>query len=233
MIANSDIPLELQTYNLHALLHLHEDRIKFGPLSNVNAYGYENQLGLFKNVFLSKNRRIESLVRKIKTEKMLPIKVKNEKVKFIATSKVTEEHKSIIMHCSNIDQRQFEKIKFYEAFDWGFLKVACFDYTNRKNNCDSFIKLKNGYYYNVLKIYELEGEMMLLEKVLMFDLCPIIELSGLRTELTHIRPIRCLESKNYLVMPVDHIEKQICYVNLDQSLTNDFAYVQYLIDVEN
>ena len=127
------MPLDLQTYNLHVLHHLHEDRIRFGPLSQINAYGYKNQLGLFKKAFISKNRRLKSLVRKIKTEKMMPIKLKDEKVKFITSSNVSQEIKQIIMNCSNISERQFNKAKFFEAFDWGFLKIACFDYSNRKN----------------------------------------------------------------------------------------------------
>lgn len=39
-ISQAVIPFDLQTYNLHALLHLHEDRLKYGPLCNINAYGY-------------------------------------------------------------------------------------------------------------------------------------------------------------------------------------------------
>ena len=74
---------------------------------------------------------------------------------------------------------------------------------------------------------------MLLEKVLLYDLCPVIELSGMKTELTHIRPIRCLETKEFIVKPVDFIEKQICYVNVNSIFSGDFVYHQYIIDVEN
>ena len=36
------------SYNLHILLHLCEDRLNFGPLIDINAYAYENQLQSFK-----------------------------------------------------------------------------------------------------------------------------------------------------------------------------------------
>ena len=65
----------LQTYNLHCFLHLFEDRETFGPLSKLNAYCYENQLQSFKNAFSSKNKRLASLVKKVKYEKVLPIEI--------------------------------------------------------------------------------------------------------------------------------------------------------------
>ena len=34
-------------------------------------------------------------------------------------------------------------------------------------------------------------------------------------------------------MPCDYIDKQICYVNLDRALIDEFVYVEYLFDVEN
>lgn len=59
-----------QTYNLHCLLHLYEDRKNFGPLFFINAYSYENQFQLFKNMFTSPNIRIESLVKRVKESKL-------------------------------------------------------------------------------------------------------------------------------------------------------------------
>ena len=97
-------------------------------------------------------------------------------MKFISATKVSEEIKKILLNSANISQN-FSKVKFDEAFDWGFLKMACFVNSNKKNHCDSFVKLKADQYYNVMKIYDFENEMMLLEKVLLYDLCPIIELS--------------------------------------------------------
>lgn len=164
---------------------------------------------------------------------MLPVQLKDRKIKFISAGHVSDEIKQLIMNCSNIDQRQFDQAKFYEALDFGFLKIACFDYSNRKNNHDSFIRLNDGNYYNVIKIYDLNGETILLEKIYLYDLCPIIELSGLRTSLTHIHPIRCLETKEFCLKPVEFIEQQVCFVNLHKDLAETFIYLQYIIDVEN
>lgn len=60
-----------QTYNMHTMLHLHDDRLNHGPLCFMNAYAYENQLQSFKNMFKSRNIRLETLVRKVKQEKLL------------------------------------------------------------------------------------------------------------------------------------------------------------------
>lgn len=78
---------------------------------------------------------------------------------------------------------------------------------------------------------------MLLEKVSLQNLCPTIELSELRTELTHIHPVKRLETKDFCVKPLDFIEKQVCFINLDSQKENGldviFSDLQYIIDVEN
>ena len=222
-LRRSELPSDLQTYNLHCLLHLHEDRINFGPLCRVNAYGYENQLQHFKNIFISKNRRLESLVRKIKTEKMLPIQVKDEAVKFMCATSVEANIQEIIMNCSRIDQRQFAKAKFYQALDWGFLKITCFDYSKRKNNCDSFIKLQDGNFYLICKIYDLDGEILLLEKFFLHHSHPEITLAKSSTSLLHIHPVSSIHTGEFIVKPIDYIEKQVSFINLDKSLSSFFS----------
>lgn len=44
----SNIGVDLQSYNMHCLLRLHEGRITFSLPSQLNEYGYENLLQHFK-----------------------------------------------------------------------------------------------------------------------------------------------------------------------------------------
>lgn len=75
-------------FNPHCINHLYEDRINLGPLRKMNAYMYENQLQHFKYAFLSKNKRLESLVKRVKADRMIPIDLKDqESFQFIVASK--------------------------------------------------------------------------------------------------------------------------------------------------
>ena len=53
------------SYNVHSLLHIPDDYLKFGLLDNVSCFKFENYLGCIKNRISGKNRPLEQLARHI------------------------------------------------------------------------------------------------------------------------------------------------------------------------
>lgn len=227
---------DCQKFNLHALLHLHEDRINFGPLSKVNAYAYENELQNFKNIFNSKNKRLESLVNKVKQQRMIPVEQKNDdKVHFISSCRSLQpETANFIKSYMRVDDQKWKSVKFFEGFSKNFLKITRFEYSKRKNNCDSFVKCSNGQFYNVKAIFSLSGgQYCLLEKIIVSILHPEINLFGHTTQIIHTFPISRMETEQFEVHPIDNIQKQLAFIDLGEKFRADFDYHQYLIECEN
>ena len=227
---------DLIRFNLHWMLHLYEDRKTFGPLSKMNAYSYEDRLQHFKYAFLSRNRRLESLVKKIKAERMIPVEAKDlEEVSFIVScGNVSNELKTCIQSYMRLNDLEMRQIRYFEGFSKGFLKVTRFEYLKRKNNCDSFVECKNMKFYNVRVIFLYKSnEFCLLEKVLLANSSPTITLENVSVSLNHTFPIIQLETRQFEVQPIEYIIKQLSFINLPNSLSSTFDSLQYLIDVEN
>ena len=53
------------SYNVHSLLHIPDDYLKFGPVDNVSCFKFENYLGCIKNRISGKNIPLEQLARHI------------------------------------------------------------------------------------------------------------------------------------------------------------------------
>lgn len=61
-------------YNCHILVHLYEDRKNHGPLYFINQYSLEGLLQVYKGFLISKNKRVETLAKKISLQSSLNLK---------------------------------------------------------------------------------------------------------------------------------------------------------------
>jgi len=55
-------------YNVHALLHISDDAIKFGSLDNVSAFPFENHLQFLKSTIRGKSLFIEQVVKRVQEQ---------------------------------------------------------------------------------------------------------------------------------------------------------------------
>ncbi|XP_024892272.1 uncharacterized protein LOC112467738 [Temnothorax curvispinosus] len=52
-------------YNVHGLLHLHEDVKRYGEISNISAFPFESYLGIFKQMLRSPTKPAQELLRRL------------------------------------------------------------------------------------------------------------------------------------------------------------------------
>ena len=67
------------TYNIHALVHLPSDALKFGNLENVSAFPFENYLQKVKKFVKGSNGALAQVVKRIQEERSLPPTSKSRK----------------------------------------------------------------------------------------------------------------------------------------------------------
>jgi hypothetical protein len=56
------------SYNVHSVIHLVDDYLKFGPLDNISCFPFENYLGMLKERLTGRNRVLEQLVKHLNFE---------------------------------------------------------------------------------------------------------------------------------------------------------------------
>lgn len=159
----------------------------------------------------------------------------DKEIHFISMIKVSTKIKNTIKQLTNLSDRQLEQATFYGAFDLNFLKIACFDYTKRTNNFDSFVKGQDSNFYNVISLYKYSGiDFCLLEQIDVSRFHPVIHLDNVSTDLVHTFVINQIETNNFVVYPLCFISKQVCFIRLDHKLSEIFnAQLEYLIETEN
>lgn len=65
---------EFLTYNLHSLLHLADDALKFGSLEKINSFPFENFMQTIKSMLRSKNHHLAQIVRRISERDFVAMK---------------------------------------------------------------------------------------------------------------------------------------------------------------
>ena len=105
-------------YNVHTLLHLHEDAILNGSLENCSAFRFENYMNVLNNKIKSKKMPKVELVNKIYQDLTLKhdIKIKKYKLKyptnfFFYTNKVYEVIEND--NCINVDYTICSRCRVY------------------------------------------------------------------------------------------------------------------------
>lgn len=136
---------KIRKFNTHSIVHLAEDREKFGPLSRYNAYGYEGILQILNKQFLSENLRVESLIKKLFLKmRLAPEETSERIISPKATIRVQDWIKNMFLQELRLEENQ---IKFLDHIQVDLKKLTTRDYSRRSNNIDSFVKCKNGKFY--------------------------------------------------------------------------------------
>ena len=52
-------------YNVHSLIHIHQDAVQYGPLDNVSAFPFENYLGKLKKLVRKPSQPLQQIVRRL------------------------------------------------------------------------------------------------------------------------------------------------------------------------
>lgn len=89
-------------------------------------------------------------------------------------------------------------------------------------------------FYNVFSVFVLDNhDFCLLEQVIVGQ-CARYCLNGRSTEMRHTHKIVNLNSKNFVVKPIEFIIRQVSFVQLESELSETFnGELQYLIETEN
>jgi hypothetical protein len=66
-------------YNIHSLVHLTDDAVKFGSLNNINAFPFENFMQVLKRMLREKNRELPQIIRRVSERQQLFYDQKVEK----------------------------------------------------------------------------------------------------------------------------------------------------------
>lgn len=67
----------LVSHNVHGLLYLYDDYIRFGPLNNVNCFSFENYLQIIKNQIRKPGKPQEQLINRYNENPMFSVQNKN------------------------------------------------------------------------------------------------------------------------------------------------------------
>lgn len=78
-------------FNTHMLVHLYEDRVKFGPLFYYNAYGYESILNELIKMTTSPNIRLESIIKRIKIKIFFQMRKPKQSIEFSCQDKKVDQ----------------------------------------------------------------------------------------------------------------------------------------------
>lgn len=222
------------TYNMHCMLHLCDDREKFGPLSLVNAYAYENQLQQLKKISKSRNIRLPSIMNKVMQDFFLDSSTESvvDPTGFVRTKLPSAFMQSLIQ--DRFPRVDLSQLSFFNCFRFHFLNIATFEYEGRKNNNDSFVKIDKKF-FNILCIFSLSNVVYCVAEQLEMrrNLHPEIRLGRHRTDLIHTHIIKSVNTKQFDIFKVSRIERQVCYIKLDSSLSRLFDYTEYILEIEN
>lgn len=194
-----------KVYNSHIVVHMPDDRKKYGPIANINAYGYENLLQLIKKDSQSPNIRVESFAQKALLRVLLNINSIDEPVEgilkaknIISVSQVAQNFKNFILNKLEIVSLS-SLVFFKEAKNsYRFTSVL---YSPNQN--DSFVRIKEDYFV-ILIFFKHKNESFSL-----------------------VKKIKILENKKYTFRTIDFRLNQIKVLDdsfkIDKtSLENDF-----------
>lgn len=132
--------------NIHNLCHVVSDVKKFGCLSEISAYAFENCLGNIKSLIRSGRRPLAQIAKRV-TELnsfMSSLELNHNFIPFVKNENTMETH--VLYGCSKV----FNKIYIAEKF------MLC---NNKRNNCfltkeNQIVKMINATYYkDVIHIY--------------------------------------------------------------------------------
>ena len=229
---------QFEIFNFHALAHLYEDRLIHGPLFEVSAYSYENQLQLFKIQFHSKNKLAATIEKRVKCERMLsyqtvvdsnPIKFSREIDDVENKPDVSryESHIRVLLHLGND-----ENISFYQFATLGHLNISI-----RKNDArskyDCLIK-QNGKFYFVDAIFVASGKHFALLEEIDVENEPITFTCKDKTTFAMPRHHKVTNSntRNFDVTEIHLIQKHVAFVYFgDEQLINLFGCSHFILDL--
>lgn len=242
----------IRTYNSHICVHAPEDRIKFGPLANLSADGYESQLRLYKNDFNhSQNPRIETLCMK------LFLKTKLNLIQ-ISAAKAEKICSSDAIALDSIDAGYLEYVNrqlrlvsqsgiayYKEAKNNGYRFRSAIHFQTQYN--DSFIRMGEEFFV-VLYLCKLDNKGYLLAKKVpiegnaqctffdfAFQLKQIKQVSQ-RFSLADLKSPQSVDPNEHQLFELSSVRCHAMYVEQNErnsNLRDTMVLKKYLVDIEH
>ena len=190
-----------------------------------SAYGYEDRLQSLKHCLNSRYTRVESLVRKFKVEKRLIECETDSSENNIRCGLISKDYSSFHstiftqLGYATVPEQIYTYLTFHRTVYLNYLQIS----TTKFKLGDSFIRSSDAY-FRVHVIFKHLGIVYLLcEKVKMLSKVSIqiqhpITKQPYKTTLKHHTVVDELDTKEYVLLKLENVKKQVCLVELHSGL---------------
>lgn len=216
-------------YNCHILVHLAEDRKRFGPLKYINQYSLEGQLQVYKSFLSSNNKRVETLARKASLQFSVNLREvnNNQKELFLKNQLffLDELHSRFLMQSYS---DEFRNLVFYEKCNF-----RSFNLTSKyaKNKANSFVKIYDGY-YSIILFFEIKNVKKVFAERIEIKKKLTLKVDGTSPQydftVDQINLIDHQANTTFFIYNCDEIQRKVFFVKLIENPNQ-----HYLVDVEN
>ena len=140
-LLNREEDLEIKTtYNLHCAVHLYEDRLIHGPLINISAAGYENELQNLKRIFKAKDPKVASLGERYGFKKSLLKKYSKTRILGKPKSYPADIQASVFSTLGITEQHaKSQGLQLHLKFDVNNWKL-CVSWDKHRGDRDAYVK---------------------------------------------------------------------------------------------
>jgi hypothetical protein len=128
----SQIPIlyteDFLVYNVHSLLHIVDDALKFGSLNSINAFSFENYMQVIKNMLRGRNKELSQIIRRVYERQNNSVEIQETYKKQLKVSNESRDNGwmlkngDIISICKN-DETTVTFRKFLTKVD--FFTIPC------------------------------------------------------------------------------------------------------------
>lgn len=247
---------ELITYNSHILVHSPADRRRHGPLSDISADGYENQLRLYSKNCLSQNIKVQTIALKellaIKldlNEILLERSAKFYSSNLVDISGICNFYKNFINLKLNLIQNI--GIGYYkEVQNNGYrFKSVIFTNLHERDYNDCFIKI-NQKFFVILCICQFNKNGYILAKQIKTNGNLIHSFDGFDFKMNQMHVVddefsldlnvlsspQSFVAEDHIFLTLEKINCHAMYVECKErtsELTNNTCLKKYLVDLEH
>lgn len=242
---------QLVTYNPHILVHSPDDRKRHGPLADISADGYENELRLYKRGINSHNIRVETIAQKVSLQLKLNLYelVENKGVKFFPSNRVSKNlihHNCINFINSKLNLAEDSGLSFFrEAKNNSYRFKSIFFFSNEHN--DSFIRIENNFYV-ILVLCRLGSESYALcKKIKVLDDVELrfknfhfkmkqVKVVDNRFSIDELRSPPILDIDNYELFDLKLLKCHCMYVEQKERISEfrgGLVLKKYIVDLEH
>lgn len=224
-------------YNSHILVHLYEDRINHGPLYFINQYSLEGQLQVYKGFLISKNKRVETLAKKVSLQFALNLK-DLEKTSSKDTTFKNKIDNSIINPTDLNFIEQSTGVNTNKLICFNSCKLQSLDLSSfySKSTADSYVKMSNSEYYSIILFFKINNtKKVLVKKIPIFgplqrriDFCQPNYYCAIK-QLKKVDSLLYHSNENREIFDCKFIERKVFFARLESRSGS----IEYCVDVEN